>query len=210
MRLRLDASGHGAKVDLHLTQKIFKESYLWDQKLATGIMDKLDQKFQEEVVWEALRKLTKPAAWRSAAVPEEELANIAAHFELAPAQLRADWLAMRPALAAKLGPAPALGEVPDPEFRSGTLLPGLAWAEKSLLRRLLVTAAITIGNTARLERDMEASCHMWHQRTKNIEPKKLGMQVRLGLNFTERTGGRRSESVAVARSVTAQVKVEWD
>ena len=96
--------------------------------------------------------------WRREGVPREELAALCKDpiTPMSDTTLEQDWLAIRPEVAARFGDPPPGEELDRNVFRSEVLLPGLAASRRCQLSRLIVSAVLTAGNTAQLERDMKA------------------------------------------------------
>ena len=105
----------------------------------------------------------------------------------------------------RLGAEPPLVDIDAPYFRSNMLLPALAECNPSGLRKLLVTA-----NTAQLERDNKAVRELWAKRSKKLNPKIVGGQVRFHLNFAERCGQRSRQRLEEARRIATEVNTLWD
>ena len=89
-------------------------------------------------------------------------------------------------------------------------LPALAECQPSTLRTLIVVSVATSGNSAQMERDMKALRDLWHKRTKKLCPEKLGMQMRLSLNYKERSEGKTHDKRRTLRSLAADIKAAWD
>ena len=170
----------------------------------------LDRRYEEEIVWEGLRLFTLPAVWRSLEIPTDALRKISRHLGIEQIGLDAAWADMRPKVFSRLGAPPPGEELCRREFRSSMLLPALVECQPSTLRKLIVVAVATCGNTAQLERDMKTLRDLWHKRTKKIDSIKLGKQMRLSLNFAERNGGKTCDTRRTLRTLSANVKAVWD
>ena len=57
---------------------------------------------------------------------------------------------------------------------------------------------------------MKALRDLWHKRTKKLCPEKLGMQMRLSLNYKERSEGKTHDKRRTLRSLAADIKASWD
>ena len=184
----------GAKIKIAFTKTDFRDSYQWVQTLCTNFRASLDAGFQEEEVWKGLQRFTFPDIWRSGSVPATELRNIAQGINVAREELEKEWTQMARVVSAKLGPGPPHGDMEAKDFTTGVLLPALAAVEHCMLRQLIVTAVLTGGNCAQMERDMKSFREIWRKRTKKLDAHKLGLQCRLHLNEQARVNLRGSSS----------------
>ena len=210
LELKLDPRPEGASINMGFTKIDFRESYQWLKKMARKLRANLDRRFQEEIVWTGLRTLTHPAVWRNVQIPADALGKISRHLGIGQVELETAWTDMRPKVFSRLGPPPPGAELCNREFRSSMLLPALAECQPSTLRTLIVVSVATSGNSAQMERDMKALRDLWHKRTKKLCPLRLGKQMRLSLNYKERSEGRAYDKRRTLRSLAADIKAAWD
>ena len=92
----------------------------------------------------------------------------------------------------------------DVDFREDTLLPALEMSREGCVKHLIVAASLAISNCAEFERDMKSIREIWRKRTRKIDPKKLGRQIRISLNHKTRAGeGAGSSSTRFEAEVTS-------
>ena len=163
----------------------FKAAYKWAQCFNAGICESLDRRFDDRDAWQALKKLVDPETWRGDVIPKAHLRSIAARCSEQPSVLEEEWVAARAAVRGRMQ-----SEMTPVSFRRQALLPGLASRpkpERGALTRMLVLGAMTVGNSAQLERDMKSIREVFDHRTRKLDPAKVGMQCRLALNFKHRS-----------------------
>ena len=191
MRLRLDPTdADGACINLGITMEVLRDGYMWLKSFATNLVQSLDRRFADQLIWKALAKFTQPAMWRQVEIPREALRTLSQHVDVGHDVLETDWLQLQPLVRAKLGPALPGADVDPFTFRTEILLPTLAPQPHSKLRDLISTAVLSGVNSEELCcRDFDALKSMEAE----LGPANVGRQCRLHLNEkarASRDGGK--------------------
>jgi hypothetical protein len=160
-----------------------RSAFMWAKNFVLALIDRLDHRFGESAVWRILRTIFDFPTFESEHLREEDLRHLAEHFDYNHVQLIEEWKMLRLKVLARCS-SDDVKKVFDQKLM--LCIAEFPESERGLLHHLGVTKAITIGNTAKLERDLKGLREIWRYRGRKIDCEKLAMQMRLHSNHKDR------------------------